>query len=113
MSEPATKPSPPNWANKTSALIAAALFIATVVAWGVRLEMRVTNTERTIEALVRTSPVPDVADGKAAVPQKRDVCADLAQRVASAIENGSPLSVGDPIQDLMKRMGCITEDRSR
>ncbi|MEQ9863588.1 hypothetical protein [Pectobacterium aroidearum] len=35
-----------------------------------------------------------------------DVCATLAIRVANAYEKGSPLSVAQPLKEMMDKLGC-------
>jgi hypothetical protein len=89
----------------------------------VSLDIRVRQLENQLHALALSPVIEKPATGPSASPKidsggpapqssmvvpnpLQQTCADLATRAAKAIENNSPLTVGEPIQALMKSIGC-------
>jgi len=106
-----------------AASLASALGAAIGVIWYfATLDGRVRDLENQVHALaisptiVLTSPAPDKSSqsGQSATPQTtmtvpnplQQTCADLAKRAAQAFEDGHPSTVAEPIQSLMKQIGC-------
>jgi hypothetical protein len=105
------------------ASLATALGAAVGLIWYfATLDGRMKNLESQVHALaisptiVRTGPTHELlSPTQSTTPETivapnplQQTCADLAGRVAKAIEQGSIMTVAEPLQSLMAQIGCST-----
>lgn len=103
-----------NWdfVQKAS-LVCGFIVIAIGVIWYfVALEGRIVRLEAQLQALAIAPAILQKDNGKSQnevfiVPNPlMQACADLSLKAAQAYERGTSLTVGQPIIELMQRMGC-------
>jgi hypothetical protein len=75
----------------------------TIIRTGPAQDKSVSPTQSTTP---ETSVVPTTPETSVVLNPLQQTCADLAARVAKAIEDGHPSSVAEPLQSLMTQIGC-------
>lgn len=79
--------------------------VATAIWQFAQLDNRVSKLEAQVQvlAVAPTASASGISDGANPLQQ---ACANLADRAAQGIADGRTLTVGDPIRDMMKDLGC-------
>jgi hypothetical protein len=98
-----------------ASLVAIAVALGGIIWFFAGLDGRVRRLEEQVHTLTVAPTIADSQPTTAGVPNSpvqdpiADTSAKLALQATEAIRKGSPMTEGQPIQELMQKLGCISK----